>query len=69
VINFLRQTAIKNGSSGWKVVAAVKKQVWRITEHFILSEEGDLTWFVGHRSFPDWRVAAPSIAQRRPAER
>jgi hypothetical protein len=69
MINLLRETAMRNGPSGWKVVAAVKKQVWRITEDFILSEEGDLTWFVGHRSFPDWRVAGPSIAQRRPAER
>jgi hypothetical protein len=41
--------------TGWKVVAAVKKQTWRITERAILSEEGDVAWFVGHRLAPTWR--------------
>ena len=68
VINFLRQTASRIGPSGWKVFAAVKKQVWLVTEHSILSEEGEATWFVGHRLFPDWRVAAPSVALGRAGE-
>jgi hypothetical protein len=31
VIDFLRRTAIQIGPAGWKVVAAVGKQTWRIT--------------------------------------
>jgi hypothetical protein len=59
IINFLRQTAGKIGPSGWKIIAAVEKQTWLVTEHAILSEEGEMTWFVGHRTSPSWRAAVP----------
>ena len=48
--SIFRQTAGKIGPSGWKIIAAVEKQTWLVTEHAILSEEGEMTWFVGHRT-------------------
>ena len=64
MIHFLRQTAIKLKPRGWKVIAAVQKQTWLVTEHAILAEDGEATWFVGHRSGPNWRVTVPSGDQR-----
>ncbi|HEY6255965.1 MAG TPA: hypothetical protein VIY51_09265 [Xanthobacteraceae bacterium] len=56
VINFLRQTA-KKLPSGWKVVAKLGQQTWRVTQDAIWSETGEVSSFVDHRVMPIWRGA------------
>jgi hypothetical protein len=56
VLNFLRQTA-KEVPSDWIVVAACLDKTWRIAEHAIFSQAGDINWFVGHRTTDVWRFA------------
>jgi uncharacterized protein len=42
VLDLLRQLAMTIGS-GWRVIAAVDKRTWLITERAILSESGEVT--------------------------
>jgi hypothetical protein len=42
VINFLRSLAMRI-APGWRVVAAVEKRTWLITERAILSDTGEVT--------------------------
>jgi hypothetical protein len=51
IISLLRQAAMKLGSE-WKVVAAVGRQTWLITERAILSEAGEVTPFVDQTAAP-----------------
>lgn len=60
VLNFLRQT-VREVPSDWLVLAACGLKTWRITEHAILSQEGNVYGFVGYRAPGTWTMALTSL--------